>query len=158
MRVTIVENESRRLAQSLGGKQEVLKNNNSVKKLEGQELVMPQQDDLQFYALPKPAEETPAVIDAQKETNKDIKPLNIDFSKRVFIQVGAFVEEPNVERALLAFSKFGYPVLRQEVGRENLTRVLVGPINTMDKDKIEELLTQAIDIGYQKSYIYVSEK
>ena len=160
VRVTIVESESRRLAQSLGGKQDVLKNNDSVGNLEGQELIMPKQDDLQFYALPKPATEAPAVasVTAEPEVDKDITPLNIDFSKRVFIQVGAFVEEPNVERALLAFSKFGYPVLRQEVGRENLTRVLVGPLNTMDKDKIEELLTQAIDIGYQKSYIYVSEK
>ncbi len=166
VRVTIVESESRRLAQSLGGKQEVLKNNSSVGKLEGQELIMPQQDNLQFYSLPKPAKEKPVVTETQPVTEtkpepkpkKDVGPLNIDFSKRIFIQVGAFVEAPNIDRALLAFSKFGYPVLRQEVGRENLTRVLVGPLNTMDKDKIEELLTQAIDIGYQKSYIYVSEK
>ncbi|MCH9845609.1 MAG: septal ring lytic transglycosylase RlpA family protein [Alphaproteobacteria bacterium] len=166
VRVTIVESDSRRLAQSLGGKQEVLKNNSSAKKLEGQELIMPQQDNLQFYSLPKPAKETPVVAatpTAPSETVKpeiktDVTPLNIDFSKRVFIQVGAFAEAPNVDRALLAFAKFGYPVLRQEVGRDNLTRVLVGPLNTMDKDKIEELLTQAIDIGYQKSYIYVSEK
>ncbi len=160
VRVTIVESESRRLAQSLGGKQDVLRNNDSVGNLEGQELIMPKQDDLQFYSLPKPAAETPAVANTtpEPEVPKDVKPLIIDFTKRIFIQVGAFVEEPNIERALLAFSKFGYPVLRQEVGREDLTRVLVGPLNTMDKDKIEELLTQAIDIGYQKSYIYVSEK
>ncbi len=166
VRVTIVENESRRLAQSLGGKQEVLKNNSSIKKLEGQELIMPKQDNLQFYSLPKPPKEKPIVAETQTkkpetkkpEIKQDVKPLTIDFSKRIFIQVGAFVEAPNVDRALLAFAKFGYPVLRQDVGRDNLTRVLVGPLNTMDKDKIEELLTQAIDIGYQKSYIYVSEK
>ncbi|MCH9853044.1 MAG: septal ring lytic transglycosylase RlpA family protein [Alphaproteobacteria bacterium] len=166
VRVTIVENESRRLAQSLGGKQEVLKNNSSVGNLQGQELIMPQQDSLQFYSLPKPPKEATVADTTQTkkpetkkpEINNNVKPLKIDFSKRIFIQVGAFVEAPNVDRALLAFSKFGYPVLRQEVGRDNLTRVLVGPLNTMDKDKIEELLTQAINIGYQKSYIYVSEK
>ncbi len=164
VRVTIVEGESRRLAQALGGKQEVIKNNDTVASLNGQQLTLPTQEGLDFYSLPEPVKAIDATTAETNEkandakTNQPIsKPIKIDFTQRVFIQIGAFAEEPNIDRALLAFAKFGYPVLAQDVGRDKLKRVLVGPLNTLDKDKIEDLLAQAIERGFENSHIFVSE-
>lgn len=164
VKVTIVETESRRLAQALGGKQEVLANNDTIKPKD-QEILIPSQDDVQYQALPEPliVPEANTGDDAKTDatqagkTDTKVKLAKIDFSERVFIQIGAFIEEENIDRSILAFAKFGYPVLVQDVGRDNLKRVLVGPLNTLDKDKIEELLEQTIKKGYEDSHIYLSE-
>ncbi len=173
VKVQIVATESRKLAELLDGKSEIIARNNTLTQLSGQKLVLPTRSETKFQTLPPPTEQSVAgkeqddFLLAQRGPETKRKPVakvsetklsaNIDFSQRIFIQVGAFSEEENLKRALLTLAEFGYPVSMQDVGKDSLRRVLLGPLDTLDKDTIEELIDKANQQGFPEAYIFVMQ-
>ena len=159
VRVQIVEAESRTLAKSLKGKDAILSENKTYGKLPGQgALALPTQVGADFSSIPEPDTQIALAETAQTDlTEADIEGANIeyDYKKKLFIQVGAFSDEKNIDRAVLKLSRLGYPVFVQDVEGKELKRVLLGPLATRDKDKIESLIAKTNEQGFDKAHIYL---
>lgn len=177
VRVRILAEESKHAGLEAQNWQRVILGSNQQRRVAGQKVIpLKRIETPDFRAIsplavntaPQPPRQTPAqpsldniegalAFSAPSNNNQEsARPSYDENAPQIFVQIGAFRKEKNINSVTEKLKDFDYPIdIRKVSNFSSLKRVRLGPLGTLDAKTIENLLDELSILGFSESHIRV---